>query len=97
MIGVATRLDPLPTTFDHPRPDTTLPSIYCQYNVWLEVFASCLPLGASELGYEVSFRTALSGVMGSVPPRGSGWVPLVFVVRSPDRRPTRYRVVVLTS
>src|SRR5215208_6562627 len=23
MIGVATRLDPLPTTFDHPRPDTT--------------------------------------------------------------------------
>jgi len=31
MIGVATRLDPLPTTFDHPRPDTTLRSTLCQY------------------------------------------------------------------
>jgi hypothetical protein len=30
LIGVATRLDPLPTTFDHPTPDTTLHSTVCQ-------------------------------------------------------------------
>ena len=30
LIGVATRLDPLPTTFDHPPPDTTLQSQCCQ-------------------------------------------------------------------
>jgi hypothetical protein len=27
----ATRLDPLPTTFDHPTPDTTLHHFGCQY------------------------------------------------------------------
>src|SRR6185503_5361375 len=31
LIGVATRLDPLPTTFDHPRSDTTLHITVCQY------------------------------------------------------------------
>src|SRR6185436_19920378 len=30
MIGVDTRLDPLPTTFDHPRPDTTPRFRVCQ-------------------------------------------------------------------
>ena len=30
MIGVATRLDPLPTTFDHPIADTTPRSEVCQ-------------------------------------------------------------------
>jgi len=43
MIGVATRLDPLPTTFDHPPPDTTLRAMCCQYSVRIEVFALCLP------------------------------------------------------